>query len=166
MRKPVAVDARGNELLRFAPGVESDLEHLDPGIALPLSLVVAHKDVGTLLVFNRWRQEWELPGGMIDAGESPREAAVREFVEETAQPAPELDFAGVATFRLLPDHRLEYAAVYGAEIVHAASPFEANAEIEDIRWWDGAALPGIAELDAEIGRLVAPTPIVTHQSRR
>ena len=38
-------------------------------------MVIAHSRDGVVLVFNRYRHVWELPGGLIDAGESPREAA-------------------------------------------------------------------------------------------
>ncbi|MGW7693821.1 NUDIX domain-containing protein [Streptomyces asiaticus] len=37
------------------------------------------------MVFDRFRQSWELPGGRIEAGESPRQAAARELLEETGQ---------------------------------------------------------------------------------
>ncbi len=150
---PIAVDRKGNELVSFSPGPESELTRLDLDIPLPLSLVVARHAARTLLVLNRWRREWELPGGMLDAGESPREAAVREFLEETGQPQPELEFAGTALFRLMPEGRLEFAAIYTADVL-ATAPFEANEEIEQIRWWDGTALPGLSELDAMISRLV------------
>jgi ADP-ribose pyrophosphatase len=33
--------------------------------------------------FGAWADTLELPGGMVDAGESPQEAAVRELAEET-----------------------------------------------------------------------------------
>ena len=40
------------------------------------------------MVFNRDPQAWELPGGMLDPGESPREAAFRELEEESGQRTP------------------------------------------------------------------------------
>jgi len=159
MNGPVVIDAQGNQLLRFSRLAEEELTHLDPTIPLPLSLVVAVSESGTLMVFNRWRQEWELPGGMIDPGESPREAAAREYVEETGQAAPVLEFAGVATFALMPDHRVEYAAVFLARVTPNLTPFEANDEVEQICSWDGSTLSGLAELDAEICRLVRQPPI-------
>jgi 8-oxo-dGTP diphosphatase len=81
MPSPLAVDVQGNELLSFEPGSESDLERVDPTIPLPLALVVGRHGGDIPLIFNRSRQEWELPGGMLDPGETPRQAAAREFVE-------------------------------------------------------------------------------------
>ena len=36
-----------------------------------------------LMVFNVKRNGWEMPGGTIEAGETPVEAAIREFREES-----------------------------------------------------------------------------------
>ncbi len=56
-------------------------------------VIVSDPDRGTLLI---WRHRfvsdewaWEIPGGMIDAGESPEDAARRECVEESGwEPGP------------------------------------------------------------------------------
>ncbi|MDR7326958.1 MULTISPECIES: NUDIX domain-containing protein [Catenuloplanes] len=151
MNPPIAVDVDGNELLEFRTGHERDLERLDPDVPLPLSLVVGRHQGSTLLVLNRRRGRWELPGGMIDRGETPGAAAVREFVEETGQAAPDVAYIGLAVFRLKPDNRVEYAAVYGA-VLGGRTPFEPNDEVEAIRWWDGADIPNLSALDAEICR--------------
>jgi 8-oxo-dGTP diphosphatase len=150
---PIAVDPEGNELLEFTVGSEQDLEQRDPDIPLPLSLVVGQHQGRTLLVFNRWRRQWELPGGMIDRGETPKEAALREFVEETGQETPVITYSGLATFRLMPDNRLEYGAVFGAALV-GRTPFVPNDEVDEIQWWDGSDIPNLAALDAEICRLI------------
>jgi 8-oxo-dGTP diphosphatase len=147
----MAVDAAGNELVDFSVGSEKDLKLLDADIPLPLSLVVARHDGDTLLVFNRWRGAWELPGGMIDQDETPGQTAAREFVEETGHVLHACSYAGVATFRLMPDRRMEYAAVYQGEVVSRV-PFVPNDEIADIRWWDGTDIPALAPLDARICR--------------
>lgn len=89
---------------------------------------------------------------MIEPGESPRDAASREYVEETDQLVPDLEYVGRATFRLTPDDRLEYAAVYRTD-VHAVQPFTANDEVERICWWDGDPIPGLSALDAVLACL-------------
>ncbi len=43
---------------------------------------VAFEDGKFLMVYNSKRRGWEMPGGHIRIGESPEEAAVREFREE------------------------------------------------------------------------------------
>ena len=150
---PQAVDRSGNELLRFVRGPESLLGGLDAGVPLPLSLVVARHAGEVLLVFDRWRQQWELPGGGIEPGETPRAAAVRELEEETGHAAPHLDFVGLALFRLQPDRRLEHAAVYTGVLAERVA-FEPNDEIERVSWWDGEErVPHLAGLDAVIARL-------------
>ncbi|SNY65077.1 NUDIX hydrolase [Paractinoplanes atraurantiacus] len=90
---------------------------------------------------------------MIECGETAEEAVVREFVEETGQEAPVVTYRGPATFRLKPDDRLEYAAVFAAALT-GRTPFEPNNEVDQILWWDGSDRPNLALLDAEICRLL------------
>lgn len=44
-----------------------------------------------LIGFNSWRQQWEFPAGGIEAGETAREAAIRELYEETHQCQTDLE---------------------------------------------------------------------------
>jgi hypothetical protein len=71
------------------------------------------------------------------------------LVPYVERPKRGLKYAGVATFRLMPDRRLEYGAVYGADLV-SRMPFVPNDEIADIRWWDGTDIQALAALDAQI----------------
>lgn len=151
MGEPLAVDSRGNELLRWLPAESGVLPAVDPSVPTPLALMVARSGSRTLIVYNRWRKCWELPGGMIEPGESAEAAARREFLEETGHASSDVRAAGVATFRLAPDGRLEHGAVYTCTVDEAV-PFVPTAEIERIAWWDGSPRQGVAELDAFISR--------------
>ncbi|WP_083419539.1 NUDIX domain-containing protein [Pseudofrankia sp. BMG5.36] len=106
-----------------------------------------------LLVFNRQRACWELPGGMIDPDETPRQAAIRELHEESGCKVDDLTFAGFARFALGPEQRAEYAAIYAGRAT-PGNAFAPNDEITAITWWDGASpLAGrVQPLDVCLGR--------------
>ncbi|MGO4528559.1 NUDIX domain-containing protein [Paenibacillus sp. 2TAF8] len=46
------------------------------------ALVVAKNNERFLLLFNGWKNNWELAGGMLEPGETLRECAIREMLEE------------------------------------------------------------------------------------
>src|ERR1051326_4111055 len=76
--RPLVVDWQGNMLASFTPGTE----HSPPEDApLPAALVALWRGACVLMVFDRFRQQWELPGGGIEPGETPRQAALRELLD-------------------------------------------------------------------------------------
>ncbi|WP_158290993.1 NUDIX hydrolase [Kribbella antiqua] len=146
-------NADGSALLRFERLREDELDGLDPSVPLTASLVVLWCGHECLMVFNRYRQAWELPGGMLDPGESPREAAVRELAEESGQRADNLELAGVAMIRVAPDDRLEYLAIYRGHI-ESPQPFTPNDEMSDGVWWSPReALADLFPIDAALATL-------------
>gem|GEM_PF-1470254 len=154
---PLATDGDGNMLMAFQE-IPEDADVLDA--PLPAALMAVWTGDGRLLlVFDRYRQCWELPGGRIEAGETAREAAVRELREETGYQPAAIVFAGFARFTLGAERRSEYAAVYAA---HAAPRglFLPNEEIAAITWWDGAApLPGRSQpMDLWLGLRARTAP--------
>ena len=151
---PLAEDREGNALTDFLPAA-----HPVPGDApMPAALAAVWHDHHLLLVYDRHRRQWELPGGRIEAGESPLEAAVRELHEETGLHLPGLTLAGYARFRLVSPLRDEYAALYTGESPTRPSGFTPTDEIAAIRWWDPTAPrpPDAQPLDTALALMTPP----------
>lgn len=139
---PLAGDDRGNLLLGLSFPAEADVEDV------ACSLVVVRLDLDVLLVFDRWRRRWEIPGGTRDPGESAREAAVRELAEETGITGQVLEFGALAEFSLTDPPRHELGAIY-ATTPHRLPRLLPNPEIADFHWWrPGTPLAGLSPIDA------------------
>jgi 8-oxo-dGTP diphosphatase len=131
--KPIT-NKRGYALLDFIRLENEEAIELNLRSSLMASLVVAEYQNKVLLVFERSKQKWEVPGGHIELNESPRACAVRELMEESGQAANDLDFIGVVKIRT-PERAITYAAVYSCRL-KAVSPFQPNNEIEKTEYWD------------------------------
>jgi tRNA threonylcarbamoyl adenosine modification protein YjeE len=152
-RPPLAEKRNENLLLDFFPCAESELADLDPRIPLPLSLMVAEHGGQVLLVHNAWRREWELPGGRIAEGETPRDAAIRDFLEETGTPVGDVEFVGVGTVQVGHERRIEYAAIYRTTLDEVGD-FRPHDEIDQLQWWDlRADVPRLSAIDAHLAQL-------------
>ncbi|WP_329423473.1 NUDIX hydrolase [Streptosporangium sp. NBC_01495] len=139
MNRALAQDTKGNALMAFLP--TAHVTDVPDDAPMPAALVAVWCGRHLLLVFDRFRGEWELPGGGIDPGETPLQAAVRELHEESGLHLPTLTLAGYARFRLVGPPRDEYAAIYTAHVPALHHAFTPNQEISAIRWWDTAGAP-------------------------
>jgi 8-oxo-dGTP diphosphatase len=138
-------DAHGTELLELICLDEEALATLSP---LTHAVVVARNAGRTVLVFNRKKAHWELAGGGIDPGETPRSCAVRELMEESGImcEADVLRFAGAIQIRER-DGDIEFGALYTAD-VSPAGPFAPTDEIAAVYWWDEKELlPQLSPVD-------------------
>lgn len=124
--RPVASIPNGLPFLPGAHTLEMLRSPFEPPRATTIAAVTFVRDAADrlLLVGSPKRGGWEAPGGWREPGESPREGAVREVVEETgvAVPAASLEpfgyervrFAGAPSDPLL--HRTSHVAVFSARI--------------------------------------------------
>ncbi|MDS0140172.1 MULTISPECIES: NUDIX hydrolase [unclassified Amycolatopsis] len=138
-------DRAGNVLLAVRWVAESEL----PPVAA--SLVVVRHAGAVLMMFDKRRGQWELPGGMREPGETAREAAARELAEETGIHDVALTFAAVAEFDLADPGRREFLAVYRTELA-TAPRLVLSEEGLGFRWWSPreAVDPDLSPLDAEL----------------
>jgi len=134
----IVEDAKGNQLLNFITGIEAELIADESYCPLTSALLIVKGPQGFMLLKNKYRNEWELPGGMIDSGESPREAVIRECMEESGCQIPDVRFLGMLRFFLkpswhLPEERIEYTALYAADIT-VEHVFCETEEMLDLCW--------------------------------
>jgi 8-oxo-dGTP diphosphatase len=117
-------------------------------IAVPaFAVVIARSPGGTVLVFNRFRRVWELPGGLIDAGESPGEAARRELFEEAECRGQAFQWLGLVE---ISDGATHFGAVYSCEVDDVPAAVQ-NEEIADIAYWRrGARLAPLGAPDSAL----------------
>ncbi len=129
------IDHEGNRLVELRRLEEHLITEKAARTPCPLSLVVITSHRGVLFGLNRWRQHWELPGGLVDPGETHRITAARELTEETglAVPAEELEFVGIVTFELVGPTRHELAAVFRAGSPSGPEPRPSD-ELTHVRW--------------------------------
>ncbi|GAB3463588.1 NUDIX hydrolase [Actinophytocola sediminis] len=142
---PLTGDDSGNLLLAMDFPDESEVDGMD------CSLVVVRLENEVLLVFDRWRKQWELPGGGVEPGETAREAAVRELAEETGIAGAPLEFRAVADFALANPARRQRGAIY-ATTLHAPPTLVVNDEVSAFRWWrtDSPLVPDLNPIDATL----------------
>lgn len=118
-------------LARFSAFHEAP-EHEIPARLRPVfAVVLTHWREGVLLVLSRYRKVWELPGGLIDPGETPRQAAERELFEEAGCVARHTRWLGVVE---VDDGQPHFGAVFACETDQVPADFE-NAETVAIDYW-------------------------------
>ena len=95
----------------------------------------------------RYGDEWSLPKGKVEAGETFEATAVREVREETCCQAEIRDFVGAVDY--LAKKRPKVVLFYDMELVEEA-PFEPDDEVKQIRWVDPAEALGMLTYGTEV----------------
>lgn len=121
---------------------ETNIDTRDNRVACGVAVVVTHQDK---VLFGQRKSgqtgfEWQLPGGWIDAGESPAQAARREVHEETGLQLEEPRFVGI-TSNVFSAHEHTISLYFEAKCVDARSllPRE-NGKCYSWHWKDWADL--------------------------
>lgn len=79
-----------HQLVSFRLAAEAELSALEDSVVMPLSLLMVICVGEILMVLDRHRRPWGLPGGLRERGESARQAAGCELAEATGVSAAEL----------------------------------------------------------------------------
>ncbi|QHW31726.1 NUDIX domain-containing protein [Paenibacillus rhizovicinus] len=150
----IMTDSKGNIFLEFLAMQENQLDAAALDAPLTHALIVVKCQDKYLFMHNKWRNSWELPGGIIEEGETARECVVRELREETNQSIADVDFKGVMKFRLQPSYhgpeRTEYGVLFAGRLSRL-DDFIENDEASSIVLWDGISDIGdIAEIDKKL----------------
>ncbi|MBN6058347.1 NUDIX hydrolase, partial [Nonomuraea sp. RK-328] len=120
---------------------EHHVVHLDRAA---IAVVVDERDRVLLMwrhrfVFDRWG--WELPGGLVEAGEDPMATAVREVEEETGYRAKQVEhLVSYQPMAGMVDSEHILFLMRGAELV--GKP-EGEVEADRIEWVPMAEIPGM-----------------------
>jgi 8-oxo-dGTP pyrophosphatase MutT (NUDIX family) len=146
-------DARGGSLVSLVRLDSVSPEGREESPPFACSLVVAECSQQVLLGFNVNRQQWELPGGTIRAGESAHDAALRELVEETGIETDRASLVAGAEFTFRGDATKYRAAVFSVILASAPNLIKSD-ELISFVWWDPSdeLWDGLCPLDAEVAR--------------
>jgi 8-oxo-dGTP pyrophosphatase MutT (NUDIX family) len=156
---------------RLNVGAFSELRK-DAGDVSVAGLAVVAADTGRVLMLQRALDAddpnggyWELPGGHIEPGETPREGASREWSEEVAAVLPQGVFAAdwvspagnyAGFVMVVPDESCVDPSDRDGGVVNPDDPDGDN--VESVAWWDPALLvnnPGVRPaLAADISLLL------------
>ncbi|MGB6780336.1 MAG: NUDIX hydrolase [Planococcus citreus] len=103
-----------------------------------------------LMVYNKWREQWELPAGRREGGETSKECAVRELYEESGQLVEDLEFKGLLKLQHTETREIKYNPVF-LGTVEKLQPFIPNAETTEMKLWDTKEDIGVLdEMDIKI----------------
>lgn len=147
-------DALGNIFLEFSKIDEKKLAVTELDAPLTHALIVVKCQGKYLFMYNKWRNSWELPGGVIKKGETAKQRVIRELFEETNQKIDYVDYKGLMKFRLQPSYhgleRTEYGVLYSGQLSQL-DDFVENDEAKSIILWDGVSDIGtFSEIDKKL----------------
>ena len=144
LRLGAVADQRSSEELRRLYKA-ADEGYVTPKLDVRMGIF---REGGVLLVQERTDELWALPGGFVDVGDSPSEAAIRETHEEAGIEVRARRLAGVFDRRLQPESPPSlfhiHKIVFAGELVHPGATPQAGHEVLDARFFPLDALPELS----------------------
>jgi 8-oxo-dGTP diphosphatase len=104
-----------------------------PAGELTYSVISAKFGEKWIFVRHHRRKTWEIPGGHIEIGETPAEAARRELMEETG--AVDFDLKCISTYSVKKNGETGYGRLYFAD-VYELGTIPDRSEIAEITFLD------------------------------
>ncbi len=99
-------------------------------------------DQGRVLLAKNDRDEWELPGGQLERGETPHACVEREVLEETGLTVRAGPLIDAYVFEVVPSKDVLILA-YGCTLTCRAEDIRRSQEHTDLRFFSTAELPTI-----------------------
>ena len=100
------------------------------------------KSQGRVLLARNDRDEWELPGGQLEAGETPEACVVREVLEESGLVVTAGPLIDCYVFEVVPGKSVLILA-YGCDLVSEATSVRRSDEHSELGWFEGRELAGL-----------------------
>jgi 8-oxo-dGTP diphosphatase len=119
-----------------------------PFVGVGAVIVADHPEARRVVLIRRGTApllgEWSLPGGVLECGETLREAVVREAREETGLMVEPVDMLGVYERVIRDEGRVRYHYVlidFLCRVV--AGDLKAGSDAADVRWFSREELPAL-----------------------
>lgn len=102
-------------------------------LPITFSVIVSQYQGKWVLCQHKQRTTWEVPGGHIEPGETPEEAARRELYEESG--AKEYDLHEVGVYGVKRDEQEDFGMLYVAQI-HSFDTLPRDFEMKRVELFD------------------------------
>lgn len=102
-------------------------------LPITFSVIVSQYQGKWVLCQHKQRTTWEVPGGHIEPGETPEEAARRELYEESG--AKEYDLHEIGVYGVKQDEQKDFGMLYFAQI-HSFDTLPRDFEMKRVELFD------------------------------